>query len=80
MKHINAGVWVGGMRPASKTAVQRAIAAGEDIRFDVTSAFNTGPVFYRLSEIPEGTVLDIVGPDPYTKRSWYGTATSKGVK
>jgi hypothetical protein len=27
----------------------------------------------RLSEMPEGTKLAVVGPDPYNRRDWYAT-------
>lgn len=54
----------------SKAALKRAIAAGEQVRVYSTSAFT--PVL-PLPQLTDLTPVDvIVGPDPFTKRDWYG--------
>lgn len=74
MGYINVGAYVGGRRPASKAALKRALAdAPETVEFDLTSPFNSvdGPL--TGVSIPAGVRLSVVGPDPFTKRSFYGT-------
>lgn len=65
------GIFVGFERPKSKKAVKEAIAADPSrVRLEATSVFGNeydGPV----SEAPDGTYT-FVGPDPYTKRNFYG--------
>jgi hypothetical protein len=73
------GVFVNGQRPASKKAVREAIAANpEVVVLEATSFFGNeydGPV----SEAPDGR-YDIVGPDPYTKRNFFGNVIVKAGK
>ena len=70
------GIYLEGSRPASKAAIKRFVAGGgdlADINIEATSVFGNefdGP----LSEAPLGTI-NFVGPDPYTKRNYYGTIT-----
>lgn len=77
------GIWLAGRRPKSKAELKRFIADGGDlsrITIEATSMFGNefdGP----LSEAPVGTIT-FVGPDPYTKRNFYGTikVTPNSVK
>jgi len=65
------GIFVNGRRPTSKAAVKRAAAAGESVALEATSMFGNeydGPI----ERAPVGTYY-FVGPDPYVKRSFYGT-------
>ncbi len=70
------GLWMEGRRPKSKAELKRFLAEGGDphkIRVEATSMFSDeydGP----LSNAPEGRI-SFVGPDPHTKRSFYGTIT-----
>lgn len=73
MSYVNTGAYVHNRRPASKKALREAIAAGVPVWFDGTDAFTPGN--YAPDDIPVGVKLSVVGPDPYTKRSWYATVT-----
>jgi hypothetical protein len=69
------GIFIKGQRPKSKKAIKTADAA--DISIEGTSMFGgdyDGPAL----EAPEGKSISFVGPDPYTKRSFYGTLLRKG--
>lgn len=74
------GVFTNGRRPKSKKEV-KDVANGDprNIRIEATSMF--GNEFDGLaSEMPEGTTVYFVGPDPYTSRKFYGQITRKGDK
>jgi hypothetical protein len=69
------GIFLKGERPKSKKQVREAIAYGgvEFVSLEATSFFGNeydGPVTYA----PEGKYV-FVGPDPHTKRNFYGTLT-----
>ena len=70
------GLFIRGNRPASKKAVKDFLANGGDpgsIWIEAPSMFGNeydGPV----DQAPNGSYT-FVGPDPYTKRSFYGTLT-----
>jgi hypothetical protein len=72
-------VFVRHERPKSKKAVKEACADDPTrVRLEATSVFGNeydGPV----SEAPDGS-YSFVGPDPYTKRNFYGTITVSGDK
>lgn len=74
------GIFIQGKRPASKKAVKDAVKAGLSVSIESTSMFGgyDGPV----ENMPEGKRIDFVGPDPYTKRNFYGsiTRTAAGIK
>ena len=74
------GIFIKSQRPASKKAVREAIAADpSSVRLEATSLFGNeydGPV----SDMPEGEVIYIVGPDPYTARNFYGQVKRTGSK
>ena len=75
------GITIGYRRPKSKKEVKEAVAADPgNVSLEATSMFGNeyeGPV----SEAPQGRYT-FVGPDPYTKRSFYGTitVTASGIK
>jgi hypothetical protein len=75
MTFHNVGAFVNGVRPKTKKALRDAIASGQTVHFDGTSMFD--PPSYDLSELLETEKLSVVGPDPYTKRSWYATVERK---
>ena len=75
------GIYVKGLRPASKKAIKEAIAADlASVEIESTSFFGgySGPV----TELPIGQSVTFVGPDPYTSRKFYGTLvrTAQGVR
>lgn len=75
------GIFINGSRPKSKKAVKEAIASGTGrVRVEATSWFGDeydGPV----EDMPMGKI-GFVGPDPSTKRNFYGTITrtAGGIK
>jgi len=74
------GIFIEGRRPKSKKEVREALASGGAVRLEATSWFGDeyqGPV----ASAPVGEYY-FVGPDPHTKRSFYGTikVTPQGVK
>lgn len=67
-------------RPKSKKQVrEEAQKNPEFVVIEATSVFGNeydGPA----SDMPEGQTIYFVGPDPYTKRNFYGQITRKGDK
>jgi hypothetical protein len=79
---MTAGLFVGGLRPASKKAVREALAANPaDVRIENTDFLGGGSAVDRASDLQVGDKVVFVGPDPYTNRRFYGTivATTKGL-
>lgn len=68
------GIFINYNRPKSKKAVKEACAENPaSVRIEATSMFGNeydGPV----ADAPDGK-YSFVGPDPYTKRNFYGTIT-----
>lgn len=73
--YVNVGARVNGERPKSKKALKDALAnAPHTVVFD-----NTGPGGTYVT--PDASlILSVCGPDPYTKRVWYGNVTVKAGK
>lgn len=74
------GIYVNGSRPASKKQIREtaSISPGS-IRIEATSMFGNeydGPA----SQMPENTIVTFVGPDPHTRRNFYGQIVRKGDK
>jgi hypothetical protein len=66
------GLFIDGERPKSKKAVKEAIAAGvATVRVEATSWFGN-EYDGNLAYAPDGAIA-FVGPDPFTKRNFYGT-------
>jgi hypothetical protein len=69
------GMFVAGRRPASKKALKEAVAADPSkVSAEATSFFGNefrGPI----TDLPVGGKVVFVGPDPYTKRNFFGTLT-----
>lgn len=74
-QYVNVGCSIQGTRIPTKKALRDALkATPADVAFDGTSFM--GPQFSgRGTEIPEGFTLQVCGPDPYSKRSWYASVT-----
>jgi len=65
-------------RVATKKQLKELLASVPDeVYFDGTAAFFQDVEGYRAPELPEGVVLSVVGPDPYTTRKWYATVQRK---
>jgi hypothetical protein len=77
-EHTMQGLWINGTRPKSKKAIKEALTAGDEVALEATSMF--GNEYNGLAaEAPDGTYT-FVGPDPYTKRNFYGTLTVRSGK
>lgn len=70
------GLWIDGRRPKSKKEVREvAEEAPERIRVEATSRFGNeydGP----LTGLGVFASVSFVGPDPHTKRNFYGTVSN----
>jgi hypothetical protein len=72
------GVFLGGTRPKTKKAIKEAIEAHYPVMMEATSVFGNeydGSIY----DAPDGK-YNFVGPDPHTKRNFYGTITKSGDK
>jgi hypothetical protein len=77
MSYVNTGALVGSKRPKTKTALKAALKADpSEVYFDATS-FMAPVGGYSGDEVPSGVKLSVVGPDPYSKRSWYATVENR---
>jgi hypothetical protein len=74
------GVFVDNRRPKTKKALREALKDDpSQVHLEATSIF--GNEYDGLaSEMPEGSTIYLVGPDPYKKRSWYANLTRRGDK
>lgn len=82
MSVMNAGArTVSGDHFPSKKALRAALAADpSEVVFYSTSPM--GPhanESFRGNEVPADVTLSLVGPDPYTSRTWYGTGVHGGT-
>jgi hypothetical protein len=74
------GIFVMGVRPKSKKAVKEAIAHNPtNVRIEATSVFGN-EYDGTVADLPEGSKVYFVGPDPYTKRNFYGSIERSGGK
>lgn len=79
MSYINVGARINGVRVKTKKALREALRdAPNTVEFDSTSPM--GPQFNgRADTMPGGGVtLTVVGPDPYTKRTWFASVKRDG--
>lgn len=71
------GIFINGRRPKSKKEVREAVNdRTKVVEVEATSMFGNeygGLVQYA----PDGIRIDFVGPDPYTKRNFYGSLVVK---
>lgn len=88
MTFHNVGAYVNGERPKSKKAVREAIANGDYVTFDgtatmfesITGTVADGVLIVNGDVAGPSTKLALCGPDPYTKRSFYGTVENVNGK
>lgn len=77
MSYINVGAEINGVPAKTKKALKEAMqSAPETVVFYSTSDFTTGAWYGH--HLPKDDKLQVVGPDPYTKRVWYATVTDNG--
>lgn len=73
-----------GNRFKSKNALKKAIANNpSEVMFDITDMFHEGLASPLCADsLPEGVAVQVAGPDPYTKRSWFARVepTASGPK
>lgn len=75
---MSQGIFINGRRPASKKAVKDAIATAPDtVYVEATSMHGGEPENYvsLLATNGQSHRIHFVGPDPFTKRNFYGTIT-----
>ena len=72
------GIFVNYNRPKTKKAIKDAIAA-DPATVDIESTSMFGGYSGSVANAPDGS-YPFVGPDPYTKRSFYGTITKRDGK
>lgn len=77
------GIWIvkdeGVRRPSSKKEVKEiALRDPSHVIIEATSLFGD-EYDGRLSDAPRGSTIAFVGPDPYTKRRFYGNISVNGT-
>ena len=76
---MNIGARIGGRHPKSKKEVREMDPSKVEIYCTDCFGEYAGKC-WMLNEIPEGATFYLVGPDPYTKRSFYGQVSRQGIK
>jgi hypothetical protein len=65
---------------ATKKAMREALNSqpGEVVFYKTSPLDNSGlPSTITVETLPLGAVLTVVGPNPYTKRSWYASVQKR---
>lgn len=81
MTYINVGANVNGNVPIKTKASLRLlmVTMPEIVSFYGTSEMGPyGKSVFMGDNLPKGYKLQVVGPDPYTKRVWYATVMDNG--
>jgi hypothetical protein len=77
---VNTGAKVNGQRVRTKKELREALTADpESVTFDVTSLHGelAGRTLAAVDVLAEPRwVLQVVGPDPYTRRNWYASVAA----
>lgn len=74
------GIWLDGGRPKSKKQIIEAVKQNpSSVRIEATSLFGN-EYDGSILAMPENKMIYFVGPDPYTKRNFYGQITRVGEK
>ena len=72
MAFVNVAVYTGGRLVPTKKALREAVTRNpEDVEMEGTSPF--APFFGTLADADKGVTYQAVGPDPWSKRSWYAS-------
>lgn len=77
--YVNAGAYVAGERPRTKRELREALRTVPHlVTFDCTALDKSG-VTMTPADITDGsTVMQVTGPDPYTRRTWYARCMRVG--
>lgn len=69
-------------KKAMKEAIESEFELGSRVGFDQTAMLHSAqvPEVCTLGDLPEGVILSVVGPDPYSDRRWYANVERKGDK
>lgn len=65
-------------RPRTKKEIREILADTDGpgrVWVEWTSLFHRGPSTERVADLPVGTAVSFVGPNPHTDRRFYGTLT-----
>lgn len=78
MPFVNCGAFgKNGQRIKTKKQLREELASDPaSVEFDTTSMFDKASG-YSGNSFPQGVTLTVVGPDPYSKRSWYASVSRK---
>ena len=72
------GLYINNRRPATKKEVRETLRDNpEQISIENTSMFEGSDFHGMIVDLPEGSEVTIVGPDPFTKRDFYATIKRK---
>ena len=72
------GLFIDGRRPKSKKEVKEIVAIdAARVRLEATSMVGGGEYDGLVSNAPDGT-YNFVGPNPFTKRVFYGNIVVRG--
>lgn len=81
MSYINVGAQINGLDAKTKKALREAMGSAPDmVTFYATAALgpDCGKAFTG-DNLPVGDKLSVVGPDPFSKRTWYATVSDGKV-
>lgn len=77
---MSAGITIGNRFAATKKLIKEAVKSNpESVTVQAYSPYGTE--YFTLDSLPLDKPFFFAGPDPYTKRNWYGSIrrTKKGV-
>lgn len=79
MAYIECAAYINNRPARTKKALKEAVkAAPQTVMFESVGGHNAD-FCGGIEDIPEGTTLTVVGPDPFTKRSWYASVKNGRV-
>ena len=74
------GIWINHRRPKSKKEIKEAVQNDPNSVFIEGTSIHAGEYGGDVMGMPENKVIYFVGPDPYTKRNFYGQIVRVGEK
>lgn len=72
------GIRIDGLRPKSKKDIKDALKNGKNVYLEATSPMGR-EYDGNVKDMPDSIVY-FVGPDPFTKRTFYGKVVKSGDK
>jgi len=74
------GIYIRGSRPKSKKEIKEAVVENpHNVNIEATSFFGN-EYDGCVADLPDDTRIYFVGPDPYTRRNFYGQIIKKDGK